>query len=583
MLNQTQQAAACHGSGPCLVIAGPGSGKTTVLTERILYLVQELHIPQEQILVVTFTREAASEMRRRFLWKQKSSETNVTFGTFHSVFFQILKEECNYQTTDILTAGQKHQMMESCRRQLGITSSFEELSEEEMSRIQQLFAKKKKEQHRLDFDDMIGLTHSLLLENQQVLTKWRDRFRYFLVDEMQDMSDGQYEVLKLLAAPLNNLFMVGDDDQAIYGFRGAKPSIMLGFPSDYPQAKQIVLHVNYRCRQEIMDCSNRLIVCNEVRFQKEVTSSSKKAGIVRHKSFVTPSEESLYVTEYIMKYLKEEQGDIGVLFRNRIQSTLLELQLKSHEITYSAKDATNSHKNHWIYKDIRSYLRMGYDTVYREDFLQVLNKPYRGLPRNGMYQTYVDIPGLALSFRYDENLYQKLRVLENQRKRIASLPPFAAVNYIIRGMGYEAYLKELSRKQGVDMGVYEGILQELLEVAKEFRDGMTFVNYLFEEDHNASMQNPNARVHLHTFHGAKGLEFEHVVLLDANEGITPSKHAVSQELVEEERRMFYVALTRAKKELLVCTVEQRANELLYPSRFLKESGIYSSSDASSSH
>lgn len=582
MLNQSQEAAASHGSGPCLVVAGPGSGKTTVLTECICYLVQEAQVPPEQIMVVTFTREAAAEMRRRYLWKAKSSQTKVTFGTFHSIFFQILKEEYHYQTSDILMGNRRQQLLEACRKELRIAAPLQEVSKEERLQIQRKFDAKKDAMHLLDFDDMIGKTRQLLLDNQHILQKWQNRYQYFLVDEMQDMSDGQYEILRMLAAPRNNLYMVGDDDQAIYGFRGANPSIMLGFPTDYPDAKQIVLHINYRCRKNIVSCAHQLIANNQMRFSKEISAASKKDGMIRKLLFPNPEKEAVFVAEEVERMLQSSPTDtIGILYRNRLQSMFLMEQCRQREIAFYTKDSGGTLLRHWITQDVRAYLRMAYDVVRREDLLLVANKPYRGFPSYRCYQTFVDLSGLAMEMRSEQTIYAEIRKLQRDLEALGKLRPFAAVTYLFRGMGYERFLQNYASKKGVDMAIYRRVMEELLELSKSFTSGSAWVDFLFQEMEEKPSVGSKTRLHFDTYHGSKGLEFDRVILLDVNEGITPSKRATEEKELEEERRMFYVALTRAKKELVLCTIEQRANELLYPSRFLQECGIYASSDASS--
>lgn len=582
MLNQSQQAAASHGSGPCLVVAGPGSGKTTVLTERICYLVDTLHIPESAILVVTFTREAATEMHRRYLWKSKSRETKVTFGTFHSIFFQILKEEASYTTADILSGAKRTRMLEECRQKLGLQAGLQELSESEQDRLHRLYEKQKDERHLLDFDDMIRKTKELFGKQPEVLEKWRNRFRYFLVDEMQDMSDEQYEVLQMLAAPRNNLYMVGDDDQAIYGFRGANPSIMLGFEQDYPDAERIVLHINYRCRPAILQSSMALIGHNKKRFDKDIQAAARKRGLVEYKEFTDPMSEAKAVVEAVEAWLDSEEKDtIGILFRNRIQAIFITEELRRKEIPYAFKDSGNRLQQHFITQEIRAYFRMALDTVYGEDLLLVANKPQRDIPRWCIQAKYVDLAGLAVAQCQDATLSAAIRKLDKDIGILAGLSPFAGLNYLLRGMGYEAYLEALAKKRGISFELYRTILESLLDIAKEFREGKAFLAFLSSEENDAPLaSNVRSRVFLHTFHGAKGLEFDRVIILDANEGVTPSKHVSSEEEIEEERRMFYVAMTRAKKELCIGAVERRQNELLYPSRFLKESGIYSSSASS---
>ena len=583
MLNQSQEAAASHGSGPCLVVAGPGSGKTTVLTERICYLVNTLHIPEESILVVTFTREAATEMRRRYLWKAKSKETKVTFGTFHSIFFQILKEEANYTTADIISGSKQVGLLEECRRKLGLQAGLAELNEEEKGRLHRLYRQQKDGRHLLDFDDMIRKTGELFHAHPEVLAKWQQRFRYFLVDEMQDMSDGQYEILRLMASPLNNLYMVGDDDQAIYGFRGANPSIMLGFERDYPDAKRIVLHINYRCRPAILTPSMKLIAHNKARFEKEISAAARKTGIVSYQGFSDPMTEAKAVASKVEEFLAaDEKETVGILFRNRIQAIFVAEELRVREIAFSFKDSGNRLLNHFITADIRAYFRMALDTVYGEDLLLVANKPNRDIPRWCISGKYIDLGGLAVSMCRDATVCTALRKLQKDVDVLSGLSPFAGLNYLLRGMGYEGYLRELAHKRGVSYEYYSGILEALLDLSKEFRDGTSFLAFLSSEEvEPVAQRNASCCVFLHTFHGAKGLEFDRVMILDANEGVTPSKHVETEEGLEEERRMFYVAMTRAKKELCISAVEKRQNELLYPSRFLKESGIYSSSDASS--
>ncbi|MBD5451554.1 MAG: ATP-dependent helicase, partial [Lachnospiraceae bacterium] len=354
--NAAQTAAITHGDGPMLVLAGPGSGKTFVITQRIKYLIEELHVKPEDILVITFTKAAAKEMQERFFRIAKEGGSPVNFGTFHATFFNMLRYTYKFTAQNIIREGDKYKFIAKILEEMptelasqdqasdqthnqdddviqrllseiskvknnGITP--QELKSETMSQTEFEYIydayKKEMNSHRLiDFDDMVLLCRDLLVSRPEVLHMWQNRFKYILIDEFQDICPLQYEVVRLLAKPQDNLFIVGDDDQAIYGFRGSKPEIMLHFKDDYPNAKQVLLNVNYRSKRDIVETAGKLIVHNEVRFAKQVETKNPQTDGVKVYSFVSKHQQAKNIALLIQQYMQQEgahYSDIAILYR----------------------------------------------------------------------------------------------------------------------------------------------------------------------------------------------------------------------------------------------------------------------------
>ncbi len=610
-MNEAQQRAVHHKDGPMLVLAGPGSGKTLVITERTRWLTGEEKIPEDQILVITFTKAAAGEMKERFLAQQGGKRTGVSFGTFHAVFFTILKHAYRFTAANIVREEVKLQYMKDIihrmEKEAGASWEFEDEKEliadlfseislvkgsrinlesyysiscpDEVFRlIYREYGKRLRRANLIDFDDMLLMCYELLTQRKDILALWQNKFRYILVDEFQDINLVQYEIVKLLAAPQNNIFIVGDDDQSIYRFRGAKPEIMLGFPTDYPGSKKILLDTNYRSASSILRASNCLIGHNENRFEKSA-KAMKEAGeepVIRH--FPTLSEENKAVAEELLSLNKKgiPLSKMAVLVRTTLGAGSLVHKLMEYNIPFRMRDNLPNVFDHWITRDILCYIQIALGKSDRGLFLQIINRPKRYISRDCFDTPMVDLE-LVKDYYEDKNwVLERLDQLEYDLALLSGMKPYAAVNYIRKAIGYEDYLKEYAELRRIKAGELVDILDEVQESAKEFKTFEEWFSYMEDYKEELKKQAQDNReqkkdsVMLATMHSSKGLEFEAVFIVDANEGITPHKKAVLPADLEEERRLFYVAMTRAKSLLYIFSARERYNKTVQWSRFIDE-------------
>lgn len=603
MLDSSQMAAVCHGCGPCLTIAGPGSGKTTVLTNRILNLIREYNVPPEHILVITFTKDAARDMQKRFMTLESNSYAAVTFGTFHSIFLKILQKSYGYEKQNILTGEEKSEIIKESLKLIGYKSAEAkelcEALEKEVSFLKNTaialndfqsktlekekficFYKKYdallRKMHLIDFDDMLLRTYELFLKDEKTLEEWREKYQFILIDEAQDMNNLQFDVIKLLSAPRNNIFAVGDDDQSIYGFRGANPRLMMEFSKSFENCTVIKLSTNYRSAKTIVNASSMLISHNKERFEKELKAFSKDEGKLSFFKCDTPKDEAIHAIKIIEDELASSEGaKIGVLFRNHIQSIHMEKLLMERGINFFVKDMSSSIFNHFIAKDICSFFRIALNQSSRTDFLRVINKPSRYVSRLAMDGEDVSIETIEKYYKDNYSVRDEVNRFRKCIEIIGRFTPFAAMNYIKKGMGYEIYLKNYAKEVGIEPEELFDIFDELMEFGKSYNSLNEFIMAItdyaeFEKNKKIQKSTEGIQVHLHTFHSSKGLEFDTVHILDVNDGITPSKKSIGSDALEEERRMFYVALTRAKEKLYLYSIKERHNEVLYPSPYLSE-------------
>lgn len=595
MTDSAQQAAITHVSGPCLVVAGPGAGKTHVLVRRIAFLTKTAGIPPSQLLVITFTRAAAKEMQKRYLSKVPPEYSGVTFGTFHSIFFQILKRSGKILPSALIDAKTREHILQSAFKAAGIRDNrteelmdmvsshigyikntdidieeFEptELSAEEFKIVYEKYEKGKSRLGVIDFDDMLVMTRNLFLDNPTLLETYRRRFGYFLVDEAQDMNRIQYEVLQMMAKGKDNLFLVGDEDQSIYSFRGARPRLFLGFSKDYPETKTIVLSRNYRCDSQIVESAKRLISHNRERFDKELCAASEIHGSISYIPFHDAFDEARHLAAMIAEEKKRfPEKTIAILYRNHIQSGYIAKELKQKGLNPNGKKSPASWSDNPLVITVLDYIRASVYGPKREIVIRIINRPNRFLPREGLIDSVTDFEKWKRYYYDDEYVKSAIDKLKNDIESVKKLTSFAAVSYILYRIG--------TKKDAAQKGEYdEAALEELIKAAKLFPDKAS----LLEEEKSIKRKASEVRtdtsnekdVYLYTYHGSKGLEFDHVYLIDVNEGITPSKRAETEESLEEERRMFYVALTRAKHELTISSLAKTGREEAYPSRFLKE-------------
>ncbi len=604
-MNEAQLQAVQHLDGPMLVLAGPGSGKTLVITERTRQLTTKCLIPEDQILVITFTKAAANEMKERYLASRKSSRTGVNFGTFHAIFFTILKHAYRFTAANIVKEDVKHQYMKDIIRQMEleyedekefISDLFSEISLVKGSRIdlsnyysiscadevfRSIYAEYEKRLRRanlIDFDDMLLLCYQLLKERSDILAQWQNKFRYILIDEFQDINLVQYEIVKMLALPQNNLFIVGDDDQSIYRFRGAKPEIMLNYPQDYPDCQKIILNTNYRSTDNILQAAGRLVKNNQNRFEKTsvAVNGSGKDIMIRH--FATLSEENQVLADEIIKLNKDgiSLSQIAVLVRTTLGAGALIHKLMEFNIPFRMRDVLPNIFDHWIATDIFSYIKIAMGQSDRNLYLQIINRPKRYISRECFDSTEVNLEAVKDYYEDKNWVLERLEQLEYDLSLLGSMNPYAGVNYIRRGIGYEDYLKEYAQMRRIKAEELIDLLDELQESARGFQTYKEWFRYMEdykEELKKQAVENKDQKrdsVVLATMHSSKGLEFNAVFIVDANEGITPHKKATLPADLEEERRLFYVAMTRAKEQLYIFSARERYNKVVQWSRFIDE-------------
>lgn len=608
--NKEQEEAIMHRDGPAMVLAGPGAGKTYVITNRVKALIDEYGVKPEQILVVTFSKAAAVEMKERFEMLTGGQRLPVRFGTFHSVFFQILRLAYHYEVKDIATPALKYRFLEETLNETGyeVDDKKEFLSdiEKEISRVKgegieidcyfssacsaEIFQKmyrgyqEKLQRHRcLDFDDMVVYTYQLLKEREDIRRRWQAQFRYLLIDEFQDINRLQYETVCMLAEPENNLFIVGDDDQSIYGFRGAKPGIMLSFPKRFPDTKQIVLGVNYRCSDEIMKAAERLIGKNNERYEKHIVANKGKEQPVHMKKCENLPDEAEKIVAQIQMYQKEgiAYQEMAVLFRTNMQMRLLAGKLMEHGVPFTMRENLPNLFDTWMAKDIMCYLQLALGNRSREKFLKIANRPVRYLSRTAFTEPEVSFDKLRAYYAVKNQEWMEERIwnFEYDLKNLASLSPYAAIHFIRKGIGYDEFLKIYADERNVNADDWFDVLDEMQEMARDKKSIAEFLSFVenygdtleeMRQEQKKQQVKEEPGVSLMTMHASKGLEFPVVFVPTLNEDIVPYRKAVQEGNLEEERRMLYVAMTRAKTYLHLSFVKERFHKEAEPSPFLYE-------------
>lgn len=599
-ISNAQSRAIAHGTGPAMVLAGPGSGKTLVITQRTKYLIEQYGVTPQEILVITFTKAAAQEMRLRF--GAISSAAGVTFGTFHSVFFGILRQAYHFSAANILTEEKKFQILRQLMRGSGLASENEkemlaeiasEISvvkneqidlhhyyskscpEEAFRSIYEKYEEVHKAQGLLDFDDMLVYTYELFCQRKDILAAWQRRFRYILVDEFQDINMLQYRILRMLAGPENNLFIVGDDDQSIYRFRGAKPEIMLNFGKDYPNAQQILLDWNFRSQPAIVKSALLVIGENEKRFPKDIRYVRKGNNAVDIQEFENQEHESLYLVRCIKKSLEQglQMNDIAVLVRTNQGAGPFAQRLMEFNIPFVMRDALPNIYEHWIAQDIFAYLHLARKRLDRAQFLQIMNRPKRYISRDSVNTSVVSFETLRTCYEDKDWMLDRIDRMEIDLRLLTRMTPYAAINYIRHGIGYEEYVKEYAAERRMKAEELTELLDEIQQSAKPYRTFSEWYEKIEEyaarlEEKRKAPQKEEEGVALATLHGSKGLEFKEVFLVDVNEGNIPYKKASAQADLEEERRLFYVGMTRAKDKLHIFYVKERYGKEQEASQFL---------------
>jgi len=564
------------------------------------------------ILVITFTKAAATEMQERYERLQKEEGQAITgrvnFGTFHAVFFKILKYAYHLDATNIIREEASIQLLSDIIRKYdmeiederefidGIRSEISKIKteridistyysmncpEEQFQQIYSEYTKNMQKQRLIDFDDILLYTYELLAQRKDILQVWQEKYQYILIDEFQDINRLQYDIIRMLALPQNNLFIVGDDDQSIYRFRGARPEIMLNFPRDYRGAKQVLLNYNYRSQEAIVSSALRLIGHNEKRFPKEILATKAATVPVMTERFPTQEEEGERIIERLRWYNAHgiPYEEMAILFRTNTQARSVMGKLMNYNIPFQMRDVVPNLFDHWIAKNIITYIKLAMGSRERGLMLQIMNRPNRYLSRETLQDTEVNFSKWKWYYQDRDWMIDRIDKLEYDLEMLAKTNPYAAINYIRRGIGYDEYLQQYAQYRRMKPEELLEIVTELQESARDFDTFEAWFSYMEEyrqelERQKALREKRNVRgVMLATMHSAKGLEYEVVILPDVNEGITPYKKAVSADELEEERRMFYVALTRARQYLHVFSVARLHGKEMEESRFVKEINV----------
>ena len=606
-LNHAQTEAVAHNKGPCMVLAGPGSGKTLTIAKRIEYLIMKHKVRPEEILVITFTKYAAWEMKNRTRSICGPSSYAVTFGTFHGIYYGILKWAYRLNQSNLLSDEEKYRILREILP--GIDWDQEPEADEEKDYLQELaieignvknncmdieeyepvkyttekfrklyrtYEETKKKYRKIDFEDMLIQCRDLFMKRPDILKKWQEKFQYILVDEFQDVNQAQYDVVRMLAAPQDNLFVVGDDDQSVYGFRGAKPGIMMEFMKDYPKARQILLDVNYRSSGYIVKGALRVIGNNKIRFEKKIEAFRKPDETVHVQEVKNPVQEAEYVLERIREY--REKGvsytEMAVLYRTNVDARAMSELMTEYQIPFVMKEHLNNIYEHFIALDMISYLRLSQGEYDRKYFLQIANRPNRYLTRESMKTGNVSYESLRRYYRDKDWMVDRIDQLEWDMKMICDKTPYAAIQYIRKRMGYDEFLKEYAAYRKISSEDLFAVLEEIWQNSKGYGTIKEWFEHI--ESYGKMLKEQNKKngekegVNLMTMHAAKGLEFDTVFVIEANEGSCPYKKATANEEIEEERRLFYVAMTRAKRKLVISYVKEKNGKDLLPSRFVSE-------------
>lgn len=606
-LNTAQQKAVCHETGPMLVLAGPGSGKTTVLLCRISRLLERGLAKPQEILALTFSKAAAEEMKSRF--ENLNGASGVSFGTFHSIFFRILRSRYGWNVEQIFQEEERRSILRNSIEaekwdipdlEEYISQFFSQLSlmnseleqpnrftpvgmpVEEFRKLYRAYEGYKERHEKLDFDDMLTQCYQLLREDAAVREYWQRKYKFILVDEFQDVNQAQFACLQILAEKHQNLFVVGDDDQSIYAFRGARPDFLLHFPTLYPAAKKVTLNTNYRSTERIVNLAERVIGNNEVRFVKNMKGIGEAGDKVTFFLAEDAAKEAAHIAEKIGRLLDEgvPLTEIAVIYRTNLQGGAFARELYKRGIPYDLRDNSGNVYEHWVAKDLLAYLLLAENEESDSALRRILNKPKRYIGKDLLAEAEAMPYTLLRSFfvcpslkGWQEENLENLRIDLNQiRKRT----PYDALKYIRKVIGYDEYLEEFAAYRRTSAQVLQEIADEIMETAKDcadvrsFREQLERLSLQMKEQSSKKGQKRNG-VALMTMHGAKGLEFRAVFLPSLVEGIVP--HEKGMDTVAEERRLFYVAMTRASEKLCLSAILQRYEKERKPSRFLAEMGL----------
>ena len=613
-LNENQLKAVNHLDGPCMVLAGPGSGKTRVITYRIANMVVNKNIKPTSILAISFTKASSIEMKNRALSLSNDFRMNkVTYGTFHSVFFRILRYFENYNIESILDEKTKRIGLKNILKGLNIENADDDetigqvineisyvknelmdkrdfksevLTNDEFIKVYNFYEEYKQQMNKIDFDDMLIKTYELLKNNKAALDRARSVYRYILVDEFQDINKVQFEALKLIANPSNNIFVVGDEDQSIYGFRGSRPDFLLEFEEYFSNTKKVLLDINYRSKGEIINIANRLIEKNTNRYEKFIKCGQGNGAKVNYISPEDSEEEAVYIAKDIKNKVQEdytEYTDFAVIYRTNIQSRALVDVFMDMRIPFVVKDSIVTIYDHWAAQDILAYLRIGVNPNSNKDWIRIINKPFRYISKDNL-NLIKDEPDFINSLINKCDLHPKqvktINDLDIDISYVKGLNPKNAISYIRTTLDYDRYILDYCANRKIKTNGLIEILNELESSATNFKTIQEYLEHI-ERVKSEIVDNKNNKetdgVIFTTMHSAKGLEFKNVYIIGANEGTIP--HEKSYEIddeekkndqIEEERRLMYVAITRAEENICISSPINKYGKRVSKSRFVED-------------
>ena len=611
-LNPKQKEAVLHQDGPMLVLAGAGSGKTKVLTSRIAYLIDN-GVSPANILAITFTNKAAREMKERVINLVGYDANYIQISTFHSLGLKIIKENYEFLGYDknfiILDSDDTLTIVKKLMKELNMNPKFynakqirnkissaknELITPEKFNKIEfdsqivtlyKKYCQKLKQGNSVDFDDLLILPIKLFEISPNILDSYQERYKYLLIDEYQDTNEAQYVFSKMLAAKYRNIFVVGDNDQAIYAFRGANFKNILNFEKDYPDCKTILLEENYRSTQTILNAANSVIKHNKKRKDKNLWSNNDIGEKIKYIKTDDEKSEGEFVTKEIKKLVNEKKvsyDDIAILYRTNAQSRSIEEAMLKANIPYKIIGSFYFYNRKEI-KDLLCYLRLINNPKDDVSLMRVINVPKRGIgnvtighitdaaEQNNISMFEAITSGKELAFK---------QIIENLQKTCQNLSLTEMVEEVLEKSGMK---EELTKEKTLENEIRLENLEEFKSITKNYEEEFgeisldDFLNEISLVSDVTEHTDGTNKVSLMTTHAVKGLEFDYVFIIGMEEGIFPHYNSIMEgtnDAIEEERRLCYVAITRAKKDLWIINCKKR---LLYgqtqcnaPSRFIAE-------------
>ena len=624
-LNDKQYEAVVNTDGPCLVIAGAGSGKTKVLTHKIAYLLEEKDVKPWNILAITFTNKAANEMKERVGNLVGEAAKDMWIGTFHSICVKILRrfiDRIGFEHSFVIfDTSDQRTLIKECLKDLQIDDKmftdrivqfeisnakndmkepeeYEAISKgdyrkEKIASVYRLYQKRLKENNAIDFDDIINYTIKIFKENEDVLDYYTNKFNYILVDEYQDTNKSQFTLIRLLADAHGNITVVGDNDQGIYSFRGADISNILNFEKDFKGTKIIKLEQNYRCTQNILNAANSVIKNNEVKYKKKLWTENEEGSLPTFHVSDDEYDEGRYIVEEINHLRREEYykySDFAVLYRMNSQSRAIEEILRREDIPYKIVGGLKFYERKEI-KDIIAYLRLINNTSDNLALKRIVNEPKRGIGKTSLdkIQAISEQTGIPMyNIIKEADQYGLARVYANAQSFVAAIEDliskkdeYTITELIKHTLKETGYTKALEEENSIEAENRIENLEEFLTVAVQFEeeeaenDLSSFLEGITLSSDLDGMDEEEESVTLMTLHSAKGLEFPVVFLVGMEEGIFPGYKSIGEpKELEEERRLCYVGITRAKNNLFLTCSRQRtmfgSTSCNPVSRFVKE-------------